>query len=142
MVKLVYTFAPRAMTKLTGRDPQTGNGIEPMKIWAHQPKMMTGMGRFSQAIRSSSTVTERIRNLVELKGAQMIGCEFCVDLGSRICRNSGLSDQELLALPRYQSSDLVHRSRESGAGLYGRGDAHACRGHRRGVRPDEGALQR
>jgi alkylhydroperoxidase family enzyme len=106
MVKLVYTFAPRAMTKLTGRDPQTGNGIEPMEIWAHQPKMMTGMGRFNQAIRKGKTVSERIRNLVELKGAQMIGCEFCVDLGSQICRNSGLSDQELLALPRYQSSDL------------------------------------
>jgi hypothetical protein len=30
----------------------------------------------------------------------MIGCEFCVDLGSQICRNSGFSDDELLALPR------------------------------------------
>ncbi len=106
MVKLVYTFAPRGMRKLAGRDPQTGNGIEPMEIWAHQPKMMTGMGRFNQAIRKGETVSERIRNLVELKGAQMIGCEFCVDLGSQICRNSGLSDEELLALPRYQSSDL------------------------------------
>jgi alkylhydroperoxidase family enzyme len=36
----------------------------------------------------------------------MIGCEFCVDLGSQICRNSGLSDEELLALPRYRQSDL------------------------------------
>ncbi|MGH3226692.1 MAG: carboxymuconolactone decarboxylase family protein, partial [Streptosporangiaceae bacterium] len=44
--------------------------------------------------------------LVELKGAQMIGCEYCVDLGSQICRNSGLSDEELLALPRYGSSQL------------------------------------
>jgi alkylhydroperoxidase family enzyme len=42
----------------------------------------------------------------KLKGAQMIGCEFCVDLGSQICRNSGLSDEELLALPRYRQSDL------------------------------------
>ena len=36
----------------------------------------------------------------------MIGCEFCVDFGSQICRNSGLSDEELLALPRYRHSDL------------------------------------
>jgi hypothetical protein len=36
----------------------------------------------------------------------MIGCEFCVDLGSQICRNSGFSDEELLALPRYGESDL------------------------------------
>jgi alkylhydroperoxidase family enzyme len=105
-VRLVYRFGPRMMKKLTGRDPKTGNGIEPIEMWAHQPKMMMAMGKFNQAIRNGKTVDERIRNLVELKGAQMIGCEFCVDLGSQICRNSGLSDDELLALPRYQSSEL------------------------------------
>jgi alkylhydroperoxidase family enzyme len=106
IVKLVYRFGPRMMRKMTGRDPQTGNGIEPIEIWAYQPKMMIGMGRFNQAVRKGKTVDERIKNLVELKGAQMIGCEYCVDLGSQICRNSGFSDAELLALPRYQSSDL------------------------------------
>src|SRR5258708_4367248 len=106
IVKRIYRFGPRMMKKLTGRDPQTGSGIEPMEIWAHQPKMMMGMGKFNQAVRKGNTVEERIRNLVELKGAQMIGCEFCVDLGSQICRNSGFSDVELLALARYQSSDL------------------------------------
>jgi AhpD family alkylhydroperoxidase len=94
------------MKKLTGRAPQTGSGIEPFEIWAHQPKMMFGMGRFNQAVRKGSSVDERLRNLVELKGAQMIGCEFCVDLGSQICRNSGFSDEELLALTRYHQSDL------------------------------------
>jgi alkylhydroperoxidase family enzyme len=106
IVKLVYRFGPRMMRKMTGRDPQTGSGIEPIEIWAYQPKMMIGMGRFNQAVRKGKTVDERIKNLVELKGAQMIGCEYCVDLGSQICRNSGFSDAELLALPRYQSSDL------------------------------------
>jgi alkylhydroperoxidase family enzyme len=106
VVRLVYRFGPRMTRKLTGRDPQTGSGIEPMEIWAHAPKMMIGMGRFNQAIRKGKSVDERIKNLVELKGAQMIGCEWCVDLGSQICRNSGFTDAELLALPRYRSSDL------------------------------------
>jgi AhpD family alkylhydroperoxidase len=92
--------------KLTGREPQTGSGLEPMEIWAHQPKMMMGMGKFNQAVRKGKSVDERLKNLVELKGAQMIGCEYCVDLGSQICRNSGFSDEELLALPRYRQSDL------------------------------------
>ena len=77
-----------------------------MEIWAYQPKMMFGMGKFNQAVRKGKSVDERLKNLVELKGAQMIGCEFCVDLGSQICRNSGFSDDELLALPRYRQSDL------------------------------------
>jgi AhpD family alkylhydroperoxidase len=106
MVKLVYRLGPRMMKKLTGRKPQTGSGIEPMEIWAHQPKMMFAMGKFNQAVRKGKSVDQRLKNLVELKGAQMIGCEFCVDLGSQICRNSGLSDDELLALPRYRQSNL------------------------------------
>jgi len=106
MVKIAYRFGPSMMKKLTGRRPQRGSGLEPMEIWAYQPKMMVGMGRFNQAIRKGNSVDERLRNLIELKGAQMIGCEFCVDLGSQICRNSGLSDEELLALPGYRSSSL------------------------------------
>ena len=105
-VKLVYKLGPRMMKKLTGRDPQTGSGIEPLEIWAYQPRMMFGMGKFIQAVRKAHTVDERLKNLVELKGAQMIGCEYCVDLGSQICRNSGLSDEELLALPGYRDGDL------------------------------------
>lgn len=105
-VKLVYKFGPRMMKKLTGRAPQTGSGIEPMEIWAYQPKVMLGMGKFNQAVRKAHTVEERLKYLIELKGAQMIGCEYCVDLGSQICRNSGFSDEELLALARYHQSDL------------------------------------
>ena len=105
-VKLAYRFGPRMMKKLTGREPAHGSGIEPIEVWAYQPKMMMGMGKFNQAIRKGKSVDERIKNLVELKGAQMIGCEYCVDLGSQICRNSGFSDDELLALPRYRHSEL------------------------------------
>jgi AhpD family alkylhydroperoxidase len=106
IVRLVYRFMRRGMTKMTGREAAHGSGIEPVEIWAHQPKMMSGMGKFQGAVRKGNTVDERLKNLVELKSAQMIGCEFCVDLGSQICRNSGFSDEELLAIPRYRQSDL------------------------------------
>ena len=106
MVKLVYRFMTRGMKKLTGRDPARGTGLEPLEVWARQPKMMTAMGKFQGAVRKGHLVDDRTKNLMELKGAQMIGCEYCVDLGSQICRNSGFSDDELLALPRYRSRDL------------------------------------
>ena len=106
MVKVVYWFMRKGMKKMTGREAADGSGIEPVEIWAHQPKMMSGMGKFQQAVRKAHTVDERLKYLVELKGAQMIGCEFCVDLGSQICRNSGFSDEELLALPQYRQSGL------------------------------------
>jgi alkylhydroperoxidase family enzyme len=106
MVRLVYALMPRSMMKLTGRAPAIGSGAEPIGIWAYKPKILTGMGRFQGAVRKSHEVDERLKYLVELKGAQMIGCEYCVDLGSQICRNSGFSDDELLAIPRYRDSAL------------------------------------
>lgn len=106
MTKIMYRMGPRMMRKLTGREPQNGDGMEPFRIWAHSPKMMMAMGRFNGSMRKGKTVSERIRNLVELKGSAMIGCEYCVDLGSQICRKSGFTDEELLALPRYPSSAL------------------------------------
>ena len=106
MVKLVYRFMRRGMRKMTGGEPARGSGIEPIELWAHRPRMMSGMGKFQQAVRKGDAVDERVRLLVELKGSQMIGCEYCVDLGSQICRRSGLSDDELLALPRHSFSDL------------------------------------
>jgi alkylhydroperoxidase family enzyme len=108
MVKLVYRLGPRMMRKLTGREASIGSGIEPMEIWAHKPKLMMAMGKFNGAIRKPGALEKRIRNLCELKGSAMIGCEFCVDLGSQICRNSGFTDDELLAISRYMSSELFN----------------------------------
>jgi AhpD family alkylhydroperoxidase len=106
MLKLIYRLMARGMKKMTGREAAHGSGLEPLEVWALRPKMLRGMGKFQQAVRNADGVDERTKNLVELKGAQMIGCEYCVDLGSQICRKSGLSDDELLALPRYRESDL------------------------------------
>jgi alkylhydroperoxidase family enzyme len=106
-VKLVYWFMRKGMVKMTGRLPAAGrSGIEPIELWARRPKLLSGMGKFQQVVRKAGTVEHRLSNLIELKGAQMIGCEFCVDLGSQICRESGFSDDELLALPRHGLSDL------------------------------------
>jgi alkylhydroperoxidase family enzyme len=105
VIKVVYRFMRRGMKKMTGRDPARGSGIEPVEIWAHQPKMLSAMGKFAGAARKGKSVDERIRYLIELKGAQLIGCEYCIDLGSQICRNSGFSDEELRALPRHRASD-------------------------------------
>jgi AhpD family alkylhydroperoxidase len=106
MVRLVYRFMRRGIKRMTGRKAAHGSGIEPIEIWAHQPKMMSGMGKFQQAVRKGNSVDERLKYLVEVRGAQMIGCEYCLDLGSQICRSSGFTDEELLAVLRYRDSDL------------------------------------
>jgi AhpD family alkylhydroperoxidase len=44
--------------------------------------------------------------LAGLKAVTCTHCEFCIDLGSQDARRSGLSDEQLLALPRYRESGL------------------------------------
>src|SRR5436190_1930542 len=44
--------------------------------------------------------------MARIEGVSTSQASPIVKLGSQICRNSGFSNAELLALPRYQSSDL------------------------------------
>ena len=104
IVRLVYRFMRRGMKKLTGRQPAHGSGIEPVEIWAHQPKMMSAMGKFQGAVRKGDTVDERLKYLVELKGSQMIGCEWCLDFGSFLAQRAGTPEAKLRELSVWRES--------------------------------------
>src|SRR3954452_6144027 len=106
IVRLVYRLLRRSARQMTGREAARGSGMERLEIWARRPKMMSAMGKFQRAVRKGRALDERLKLLVELKGAQMIGCEWCLDLGSQSCRNSGLSDEEMLATVHYRDSDF------------------------------------
>jgi hypothetical protein len=94
MIRLVYIFMRRGMKKLTGREPARGSGVEPVEIWAYQPKMLTGMGKFQGAVRKGRSVDERLKFLVELKGNQLIGCNAAFGVGS-----AGFSDGLVCLVP-------------------------------------------
>ena len=104
-VELAYYFTRRGMAKLAGRE--TEQMLEPLAIFAHSPKLLAGYGRLEQATAKLSSVESRLSDLAELKAATMTSCEYCIDLGSQIARRrSGITDEQLLALPRYQESEL------------------------------------
>ena len=42
--------------------------------------------------------------LAETKAAALVNCEFCCDIASSIAREAGVSERQLLALPRYAES--------------------------------------
>jgi AhpD family alkylhydroperoxidase len=103
-VRLVYFFTRRNFTRLTGRTPQ--RVIEPLEIYAHVPGLLRGYGKLEQATARLRRLDWRLQVLAELKATTLTQCEFCIDLESQIARRSGLSDQQLLALPHYRDSDL------------------------------------
>jgi len=103
-VKLTYFFTRRALKQLTGRDP--ARMIEPLQMYALVPGLLSGYGGLEQATAKLHRLDERLKNLAELKAATLTSCEYCIDMGSQIARLSGLSDEQLLALPHYGTSAL------------------------------------
>lgn len=105
VVKLVNIFGRRAMAKLTGRAPE--RGLEGVGLFAHLPKLMIAYFRLEGATAKLGRIDQRLGDLAQLKAATLTHCEYCIDMGSQIGRHrSGLTDEQLLALPQYRESRL------------------------------------
>jgi AhpD family alkylhydroperoxidase len=103
--RLAYFFTRRNVGRLAGRAPE--RMIEPLELFAHSPGLLQAYGRLEQATTKLHRVDKRLSDLAELKAATMTHCPYCIDLGSQIARHrSGLTDEQLLALPRYRESRL------------------------------------
>src|SRR5262245_65172503 len=100
--KIAFYFMRRHFARLTGR--QNDTMLEPVRIMAHIPKLLSGYGKLEQAVAKVHLLDLRHRALAELKSATTIRCEYCIDLGSWVSRDWGLADEELLALPHYRSA--------------------------------------
>ena len=103
-VKLAYYFTRRQISRLAGREPE--RMTEPVEMYAHEPGLLLAYGRLEQATAKLHRLDDRFKALAELKAATLTHCEYCIDLGSQIARRWGLSDEQLLALPRYRESEL------------------------------------
>lgn len=103
-IRLVYWFVRRGMAKLTGRDAERVLG--PLQAYARIPELFSGYVKLEQATAKLHALDQRLHALAELKAATMTQCEYCIDLGSAIAHQWGLTDAELLALPDYRSSSL------------------------------------
>ena len=97
-------YAREMMAQLAGRP--TERGAEPIEVLAHTPELLRGILAHQQAAAEANRVPARLKHLAELKAATLTNCEYCIDLGSRVSQQSGLSDDVLLALPFYRDSPL------------------------------------
>lgn len=102
--RLIYYFTGRGLTRLGGRALE--RMLDPLRLYAHIPGLLRGYARLEQATAKLTGLDKRLQALAELKASTLIACEYCVDLGSQVAREWGLTDAELLALPSYRDSDL------------------------------------
>lgn len=77
----------------------------PVGVTAHHPTLMAGYGAFELALERSHRVEERLKELGALKAAALVGCEFCMDIGSMLAQRSGIDERRLRELPAYRESD-------------------------------------
>jgi alkylhydroperoxidase family enzyme len=100
--KIAYFFTKRHFKQMTDGDSPAM--LEPLRMYAHVPKLLTAIGRLELAESKIDVLSPRHRALAELKAATTVRCEYCMDLGSAIARSWGLTDEELLALSDYQDA--------------------------------------
>src|ERR1700730_207393 len=100
--KIAFFFTKRKLAKMAGLE--TAEMLEPLRMYAHIPKLLTAYGRLEQAESKLDVLTPRHRALAELKSAMTVRCEYCIDLGSQIARTWGLTDEELLAMADYRNA--------------------------------------
>ncbi len=53
-----------------------GRVITPTLMMAHRPEILLAHAKFGQAISASTVVEGRLKTLVSVRAAQMVGCPF------------------------------------------------------------------
>lgn len=82
-----------------------GRVIDPIRVRAHHPKLLGATGAVELAFERSHHADEHLKELATLKAATLIGCEFCMDIGSMVARNGGVAEAQLRDLHAYAGSD-------------------------------------
>jgi alkylhydroperoxidase family enzyme len=83
-----------------------GTVTEPLRLFAHHPRVLSGYAGLEYATEKADRVPKRLKVLAATKAAALAGCEFCMDIGSMISGKEGVSEEQLRALPAYADSDL------------------------------------
>jgi AhpD family alkylhydroperoxidase len=104
--RMVFWFTRRALARLAGRPAHPDRMIEPLRVYAHLPGVLRGYAKLEQATAGTRRLDRRYQALAELKAATVTGCAYCIDLGSEVARRWGVTEDELLALPQYETSPL------------------------------------
>ncbi len=106
----MFRIEPRkgVFARLVGRGARAtyGREIRSAGVYAQHPRLMFAYMRFNRAAERGKRVPKGLSELAVLKAATLVGCEFCIDIGSEYARRCGLGDEQLLALHEAHDSGL------------------------------------
>ncbi|HZB10923.1 MAG TPA: carboxymuconolactone decarboxylase family protein [Rubrobacter sp.] len=81
-----------------------GEVPEPVRVTAHHRNLLLGTGAMELSLDRCELVDDRLKKLAEMKVALVVGCEFCIDIGSMLGKDLGIMDDQIRALPRFRES--------------------------------------
>ena len=99
LLRLVYWITRRRYGKL----------LDPLVMTAYHPGILRGYVAYELALERADRVEERLKDLAATQAATMVGCQFCIDIGSALLQKAGVSDEQLRELPSYRDSDAFTR---------------------------------
>jgi AhpD family alkylhydroperoxidase len=100
--KIAFFFTRRKLAQMAGLE--TAGMLEPLRMYAHIPRLLSAIGKLEQVESKLDILSPRHRALAELKAATTVRCAYCIDLGSQIARQWGITDEELLGMADYRNA--------------------------------------
>jgi AhpD family alkylhydroperoxidase len=94
LVRLAYWFARQRFGRVPGS----------VAVLAHNRATLSAVAGFELASERGHAAPWRLKELASVKVATLVGCRFCIDIGSSVARKHGVTDEELLDLPLYERS--------------------------------------
>jgi AhpD family alkylhydroperoxidase len=83
-----------------------GRDLVSARVYARHPRLMISYMRANRAAERTPRVPKLLADLGVLRAATMVGCEFCIDIGSEFARRVGLTDDQLRNLHDAHASGL------------------------------------
>jgi AhpD family alkylhydroperoxidase len=84
---------------------RTGKVMTSLRITLLHPGLTVGVGAMERQLDRAKDVDPLLTELASLKAATIVGCEFCIDIGSFIARTEhGATEEQIRDLHRHRES--------------------------------------
>src|SRR5688500_13317583 len=81
-----------------------GRDITITPVLAQSPWMAMGWGMLEFAHDRAGKVPDALKALAELKASTTVGCEVCIDIGSALGRESGVTEEQIRDFHNFRES--------------------------------------
>lgn len=82
-----------------------GRPVEPLQGYARSGVVFTSMMALEVGMERAHRVDARLRQLAELRVAALVGCPFCLDIGSALVSKLGVPPAQVRDLNSYEASN-------------------------------------